>query len=116
MLKVWLKNVFGKVVSAGDTEILYDYTVPVLNEIYPADGVSPYSNTPVFNFTFEDLSLDTTIFEVMTGTHIIGYPGSTCTGNIQLSTDNFATCLPCRIHVVLGGETMIFRRTQLKKM
>ena len=85
----WLKNTFDKGVYAGDASVVYDTTSPVFTGVF-----NSASKTPVLTLYVNDLSLDPNSITITTGSHNFGDPGIPCSGIIQLSEDNFATCLP----------------------
>ena len=88
-LHVWLKNSFGKAVYAGETEIYYDTTPPIFSSVF-----SSSSKTPTLSLSIQDLTLAPSSITVVTGTHSLGDPGIPCSGIIQLSENNFTSCIP----------------------
>jgi len=85
----WLKNTFSKEVYAGETVLYYDKTPPIFSSV-----IGSSSKTPTIILTIQDLTLDEDTISVTTGTHTLTDAGIPCSGVIQLSEDNFLSCIP----------------------
>ena len=92
----WLKDSFGKPLYAGSDNIFYDTTAPVFEEtkvVSNAVTLDLVVNDLTFNFKsftehpdYQQISIDENF--------ALGQSPIPCKGKIQLSDDNFTSCIP----------------------